>query len=151
MKLKLERDENAEFIQTVRNESNQHLVGYKEEKDSLRADFSMGKGEGVYRLTFNYLPAIGANQRRACSLERFSIIRETWHLDPLRRRLLRSHFLDALSSLISVKVESELHRGETSRRIRTRPERPISRALFFPRQRYVRCLRKNNYHPRPVP
>lgn len=59
------------------------------------------------------------NQQRENSFERFSIIRETWHLDPLRRRLLRSHFFDALSSLISVKVESKLRRGETSRRIRT--------------------------------
>ena len=58
-------------------------------------------------------------QREKNSFERFSIIRETWHLDPLRRRLLRSHFFDALSSLISVKVESKLRRGETSRRIRT--------------------------------
>lgn len=65
------------------------------------------------------MPHDEMNQQRESSFERFSIIRETWHLDPLRRRLLRSHFFDALSSLISVKVESKLRRGETSRRIRT--------------------------------
>lgn len=80
------------------------------------------------------MPHDEMNQQRESSFERFSIIRETWHLDPLRRRLLRSHFFDALSSLISVKVESKLRRGETSRRIRTvrNVESFEEFPLFFP-------------------
>ena len=91
-------------------------------------------------LMFKNSPHGEMNQQRESNFERFSIIRETWHLDPLRRRLLRSHFFDALSSLISVKVESKLRQGETSRRIRTiRNVEPVRVLPFFPPYRCFVC------------
>lgn len=74
-------------------------------------------------------------QREKNSFERFSIIRETWHLDPLRRRLLRSHFFDALSSLISVKVESKF--AEAKPRVELEPRGTSNLSKNF---RFFSCL-----------